>query len=1232
MRRLFSLFIIPLFALSSYATDPTGPVPSKFIVKLSTKANVASLSQSLGKENELRKLTNLRLDPALQGSHRWERVYVVHSKSQTLSESDIVTLLGAENIEYIEPDYYLEFFDFPTDHLFARQWHLYNVGQEYYSVERVPGYFNDVLRLISGLPGHDVGLEDFYNSTPPERTRVVVAIVDSGIDLVHPEMEGRIWQNPDEIPGNGVDDDHNGLIDDTAGYDVSGDVIDFFNPQGDNDPTDDHGHGTHIAGIVGANANGEGVVGIAPWVELMPVKIRPNATSSVGAAGLLYAVNAGAQVINVSWGTPFESTFLREAVDFARRNNVLICIAPGNTGDNTRYFPAGFDSTFVVAAGNSHGNMTSFSTFGAHIDIVAPGQDILSLRAAGTDMYAPYPSYEPDVRIIDSLYYISDGTSMATPMVVGAAALMLSLRPDLTRAEVEELLLQGATDLVDPLQTGDSLVGPDTISGYGYLNIDASLALLQQGSVYISEPVHRNRYIADIPIKIAATAGYSGGWTLEFSMGFDPDTWQFLASGDLVPGDSLIYTFSNDTSEGFVNFRIIDDFGSQSIVTVTHSRQNRLEITGPADNAELEYNIPIFGNAYGPNYDSLRIFYRDQFGSVRNLTSATGEYFDSLLYDWSVSGSDTGSFTIFLLGHFGTDIIFDSVQVHVNSAFAAGWPRSIGGRGGMTAICSDINKDDVKEVIVATAQGLMMFRGDNGAIVPGFPVSAATDMRCVPAVYDVDDDGWDEIIATNVDGIHIFDYDGYSVQDQLIDCYTGQIAYEYAFPNPTVAELRYSAEPGATPTTGIMILNKIGQLLAYRLNGDPYFFGLGGLFANFSERVSFAYGMGGGSSPFVTSANLTGNGYYEVVASFTSPAPHVGLGLFNGANGQPALGADKPSIEEIPYVHGTVLADLTGDDLPEVITLGNSLDSHVKMWVKTQGDEDLDGWPITLPDDIAAWIASYPIAADLDLDGVPEILCTFFEYDVAALYIYKADGSPYVIREGRPPGEAFAAPATFGTPGVANLTGDAYPEIIFRSGFLLPNTGPEQIYILDHQAQPLPGWPKSTPARPYQVFSSRFAPLVDDLDNDGLVELAMISDGIELLVWDFDASVEDGKNTFRFLADNRNSGIMQPGPGIRTDVGNEDPLLLPLTATLRQNYPNPFNPRTTISFTIPARQRVSLRVFNILGREVATLVDGELTPGTYDVEFDGTPYATGIYLYRLETKETVLTKKMIMVK
>ncbi|MCK4301516.1 MAG: S8 family serine peptidase, partial [candidate division Zixibacteria bacterium] len=318
---LLAIILLALLCASAGAVyrspGPTGPVPGKFIVKLKPNVRPQMLSQSLSKEDHLYRFSNVVVRDDLKGGANWDRVYVLVCSGQSLGADGVAAMLGKENVEYVEQDYYLEFFDYPDDSLFSNQWYLHNEGQEYLGIERFEGNKNDRLVLKSGTPGKDIHLAALYGDPPVQTARVVVAIVDTGIDLFHPELAGRLWKNRDEIPGNGVDDDHNGFVDDTIGYDISGDLLTLFDPVGDNDPTDSVGHGTHIAGIIGANADGRGVVGIAPEVEIMPVKIRPNATNAVGAAGIVYAVNAGAQVINISWGTPFESGLLREAIAFA---------------------------------------------------------------------------------------------------------------------------------------------------------------------------------------------------------------------------------------------------------------------------------------------------------------------------------------------------------------------------------------------------------------------------------------------------------------------------------------------------------------------------------------------------------------------------------------------------------------------------------------------------------------------------------------------------------------------------------------------------------------------------------------------------------------------------------------------------------------------------------------------------------------------------------------------------
>lgn len=1201
--------------------QPTGPT-GRFVVKFKSGVKAEPLAMALASEGELRRASALQVDPDLSGGDFWDRTYIFEPTDPTLTAGNLTAMIGSDRVEYVEPEYWLEFFSWPEDSLFPNQWYLYNEGQAYLGILRLPGYGNDRLITTSGDPGADIDITAYYDNPPSDTTSVVVGIIDSGVDLIHPELAGRFWVNMDEVPGNGVDDDHNGYVDDTIGYDISGDEVSFFDPQGDNDPTDDHGHGTHLAGIVASNANRNGVVGVAPWAKIMPVKIRPNATTAIGAAGIVYAVNSGAQIINLSWGTPFESAVLRDALSFARSNGVLATIAAGNSGDNTRYFPAAFDSTFVVAAGNSRGDMTDFSTFGAHIDIVAPGRDILSLRATGTDMYAE--AWEPGVRIIDSMYYLADGTSMSAPTVAGAAALMLSFRPDLSLVELEEILLRGADDLIDPLGLGDSLTGPDTVSGWGYLNVRQSLQMLIQPGLALTEPVRRSRYTEDFSVKVNPVGAYTGGWTLHYSVGTGSEDWQFLAAGDAVPADSVLYTWTDTEVEGFLNFKLTDRYGSSVTTNCTHVRNQVLRLDTPLPGSIVEYSIPITGSAYGPSFDSVRVLYGKAGQATIELLNSTGEYFDSLIYDWTVSGVDTGNFVVHLYGYFDGQTLVDSSNIHIQSAFADGWPRSVPGLIGLTTIVCDLDHTGSRELIVPTNRGLYVFDAEGNSL-PGFPVLGDTSILCVPAVYDIDRDGVDEIVATSDSALHVFKYDGSYAPGFPVSCYTGLIPYRYGYPTPTITRL------GMDEDSAIVFLNKRGEVMAWEFDGDPYFYSLEGRFATLDPRISSSYSYGGFTSPFVSSYDVTGDGLNEVIAVYTAPPPNTGVALFEGRTGQPVFDPTDPFVQHIKDVMGTVLTDLDGDALPEIVALGRDQDNTITMWAKTQAQDDLPGWPITIPD-VAGWIGSYPVAADLDLDGSPEILCAFFEFDVAVLYAFRADGSPYMTRVGRPSGELYSGLYTFATPMVANLTGDAYPEIIIRSGHVLPNTGKELVHILDYQGSPLPGWPVPTPTRSAEVFSSRYAPTVDDLDNDGLVELIMPTDGRDILVWDFDASYEDGANYARFGYDNVNSGVYLPLRQLPTDIDEEDSAGLPSSPRLAQNYPNPFNPSTTIEFVLSRRQQVTLDVFNVLGQRVTTLVDRTLGAGEHRVSFDGSDFASGVYMYRLKTDDHTSTRKMTMIK
>jgi subtilisin family serine protease len=248
---------------------------------------------------------------------------------------------------------------------------------------------------------------------------VVVGVIDSGIDMSHPDLAATLWANPGEIAGNGLDDDANGFVDDVRGWDF----VDL-----DNDPADRHGHGTHVAGTIAAvGNNGIGVAGMAFDARVMAVRglDRTGGGFVSGlAAGIVYAAENGADVLNNSWGGFGRSLALVDAVDTAGALGAVVVAAAGNESANVNAAePAGIDGVIAVAATAPGDTYAGFSNRGDALAVAAPGVDVLSARAAAAGPQiggAVPPSY---LRL--------SGTSMACAHVSGLAALLLSARPDL---------------------------------------------------------------------------------------------------------------------------------------------------------------------------------------------------------------------------------------------------------------------------------------------------------------------------------------------------------------------------------------------------------------------------------------------------------------------------------------------------------------------------------------------------------------------------------------------------------------------------------------------------------------------------------------------------------------------------------------------------------------------------------------------------------------------------------
>jgi subtilisin family serine protease len=281
---------------------------------------------------------------------------------------------------------------------------------------------------------------------------VVVAVVDTGVDRSHPDLVNQLWVNAGEIAGNGLDDDHNGFVDDTSGWDFA---------SGDNNPNDENGHGTHVAGTIAADANGFGATGVAPDATIMPVRVLGadgSGTANAVANGIRYAAQMGADIINLSLGGSL-STVIQSAIQYAQQLGVLVVAAAGNDGAATPGYPARFSSSLnnVISVGaySSSNAIASFSN-----DVGNSGA--VQVDAPGVNVYSTY---------FGSRYGTLSGTSMATPHVAGLAALILSANHNLSAAQVRSLIVAGANH---------AEAGSDSRGG---INAALSVALAASGQV-----------------------------------------------------------------------------------------------------------------------------------------------------------------------------------------------------------------------------------------------------------------------------------------------------------------------------------------------------------------------------------------------------------------------------------------------------------------------------------------------------------------------------------------------------------------------------------------------------------------------------------------------------------------------------------------------------------------------------------------------------------------------------
>lgn len=300
--------------------------------------------------------------------------------------------------------------------------------------------------------------------------RIRVAVVDNAVRISHEDISDNLWTNPKEIPGNGLDDDQNGYIDDIHGFDVAD------NDNNPNPPAKASNtyftHGTHVAGLTSASTNNsKGIASVGINTEIISVKVvSDNETDDYrlmyATEGIIYAVEAGADVINLSWGSYTSSKTQEMAINYAIDNGCIIVASAGNNSSANSYYPAAYPGVIAVGATDDNDFKAAFSNYGNYIDVMAPGKNIYSTLAGSDNSYG----------------YMS-GTSMAAPIVSGFIGLILSQSDiyPVKRQDVLALIKKGCDNI--------DLENYDYIGqmGGGRINVDRTLLYMKNPSLSITE-------------------------------------------------------------------------------------------------------------------------------------------------------------------------------------------------------------------------------------------------------------------------------------------------------------------------------------------------------------------------------------------------------------------------------------------------------------------------------------------------------------------------------------------------------------------------------------------------------------------------------------------------------------------------------------------------------------------------------------------------------------------------
>lgn len=926
----------PTPAQSQTETPPRiRAVPGEWLVKFKNTATRITIQSAL-RNASFRPINNgYRSVPGLQ------RVKLADGADSIQARA---ALEQRDDVEYIEPNFILHEAAIPNDPKFADLWAL-----------KSPGTFG-------GQPGADIAAVAAWDITTGS-SNVVIAVIDSGVDYNHQDLSANIFSNTADCNTNGIDDDADGYIDDCHGIDTA---------NHDSNPMDDRGHGTHVAGTIGAvGNNGIGTVGVAWNVRILPCKFL-DATGSGTTADAIECFDYIAMLrdrgVNIvassnSWGGGPPSKALWDAVAAQHQHNILTVAAAGNDHWDAEQNPqplcdAGAVNVLCVGASDYDDNIAYFSNWGNHV---------LAVQAPGVQIWSTYPGNQ---------YMPLDGTSMATPHVSGVVALLAAQDPTRDWRKLKNLIITGA----------DPYVGPYPKYNAPHLNALGSLTctnrtvlkrLQPAGFETLLRPVGAKVVLSALHITCAAPAG-----AVNVTVAPSGEVVALKDDGlanDEVSGDG-VYT-GEWTVSGTGDYTLTLDGVPDDPVKVT---VDRIKSGFPVPMLLQEYRASFFAGA----------------GYAITVGNVTGDAHPEIFAPGLLQGPLYG--------------------VRYDGTALPGWPLWDPFTAAMPAL-GELDGDPTHEDLVATFETFSPIRRltPTGATVSNWPQSA--ELILVPALADLDGDGRDEVIT----------YPARYANGSLVSAPIALPPHASSISGvglPAIADLDADGRPDIVTIdpTHVWAANTSGMLFGFPAfdtraagvspaispvigdvdgDGEPEIvlatlpdWGASGRIQIYSNKGIYKRSIQLGSTLVMEPvlADLDGDGIPEILV-----AAMRALYAFKG-DGTPVPGwpFTPPGLESI--LSYPVVGDLTGGGLPNVVvstTTGTYLpegDSGVPeghLYVLKANGTVESGYPRTIT---IGSQAPVPAIADIDLDGRNELMIVWGRgYGIRdALFAYDFSSGP----------------------------------------------------------------------------------------------------------------------------------------------------------------------------------------------------------------------------------------------